>query len=80
MKYSPEETDRLLSKVEQLATRAPDFSESDMAALNDMVQAWRGWLSLGRFFKWAITGLGLLAAAVASYQVLIKAVKDWASS
>lgn len=80
MKYSKEEAERLLSKVEQMANEKPDFSESEVAALHEMLNAWRGWVSLGRGAKWLITALGLVAAAIASWSVLTKALKDWLGS
>ena len=80
MKYSKEEADRLLSKVEQLATKEPDFTDSEVQALHEMLQAWRGWVALGRGAKWVITVLGLVAAAIASWSVLTKALKEWLGS
>lgn len=76
MNYSKDDADRLLKRLEQAADRDPEFSESDMEALHEIVQAWRGWVALGRGAKWVITVLGLIAAAVASWQVLTKALKD----
>lgn len=80
MKYTPEESERLLSKVEALTERQADFSPSEIAALQEMMQAWRGWVALGRGAKWIITALGLIAAAVASWSVIARAVKDWIAS
>lgn len=77
MNYSKEETNRLLEKLERKFEAAPDFSDSDVAALHEMVQAWRGWVALGRSAKWIITALGLVAAAVASWGVLAGRIKDW---
>ncbi len=39
MQYTKDETNRLLEKLERKLEAAPDFSESDMAALHEMVQA-----------------------------------------
>ena len=80
MQYSKEETNRLLEKLERKLESAPDFTASDMAALHEMVQAWRGWVALGRSAKWIITSLGLVAAAVASWGVLAGRLKDWMQS
>ena len=80
MQYSKEETNRLLEKLERKLESAPDFTPSDMAALHEMVQAWRGWVALGRSAKWIITSLGLIAAAVASWGVLAGRLKDWMQS
>lgn len=68
-------TDALLDKVEQ-RLRTPDFSESERAALHEMVNAWRGWQQLGRAAKWLIVGLGLVATAVASFATLSAAAKQ----
>jgi hypothetical protein len=80
MKYSKEDADRLLTLVEQHLEKAPEFSSSDMAALHEMVQAWRGWVALGRGAKWLITALGLVAAAAASWGVLAGVLKEWLKS
>ena len=80
MKYTKEEADRLLTLVEQHLKSAPEFTATDMAALHEMVQAWRGWVSLGRGAKWVITVLGLIAAAVASWSVLANEIKKWLQS
>lgn len=68
-------TDALLDKLER-QLHAPDFSESERAALHEMVNAWRGWQQLGRFAKWLIVGLGLIATAVASLTTLSAAAKE----
>ena len=80
MIYTKDQTNRLLEKLERKLEAAPDFSESDIAALHEMVQAWRGWVALGRSAKWIITSLGLVAAAVASWGVLAGRLKDWMQS
>ena len=80
MIYSKDETNRLLEKLERKLEEAPDFSESDMAALHEMVQAWRGWAAMGRGAKWIITVLGLVAAAIASWAVLANTLKEWLRS
>lgn len=80
MKYPPEKTEELLAEVEKMVGKSPDFSPSDVAALHEMMQAWRGWVALGRGAKWVITVLGLIAAAVASWSVLAKALKGWLTS
>jgi hypothetical protein len=80
MNYSKQEADRLLERLERHLDKDPDFSESDRAALHEMAQAWRGWVSLGRGAKWIITVLGLIAAAVASWGVLAGVIKDWLRS
>lgn len=80
MKYTQEESESLLSKVEAMTEMRSDFTPSEMAALHEMMQAWRGWVALGRGAKWVITGLGLVAAAVASWAVIAKHVKDWLAS
>lgn len=77
MRYTKEETDRLLALVEQHMAQAPEFSSSDTAAIHEMVQAWKGWIALGRGSKWLITALGLVAAGVASWGVLTGALKGW---
>jgi hypothetical protein len=77
MSYSKQEADRLLNRLEQHLEMDPNFSESDLAALHEMTQAWRGWIALGRGAKWVIVSLGLIAAAVTSWGILASVVKDW---
>ena len=80
MNYSKDEAQRLLEKLESHLNKAPDFTSSDMAALHELVQAWKGWVALGRGAKWLITTLGLVAAAIASWAVLASTIKDWLRS
>ena len=80
MNYSKDEAQRLLEKLEAHLNKAPDFTSSDMAALHEMLQAWKGWVALGRGAKWIITTLGLIAAAIASWAVLASTIKDWLRS
>jgi hypothetical protein len=75
--YTKPQSDQLLTRLEQHLAQAPDFTLEDKAALHAMAQAWRGWIALGRASKWIITGLGLVAAAVASWSVLTGALRDW---
>lgn len=80
MRYNKEDTERLLVQLEEHLKKAPEFSSADVAALHELLQAWRGWAALGKGTKWLITVLGLLAAAIASWNVLGKAIKDWVTS
>lgn len=80
MRYTKEETDRLLALLEKHIAEAPEFSRSDNIAIHEMLQAWRGWVSLGRGAKWIITTLGLIAAAIASWGVFASSIKDWIKS
>ena len=80
MNYSKDETNRLLEKLEAHLSADPEFSSSDMMALHEMLQAWKGWVALGRGAKWIITTLGLLAAAIASWSVLASTIKEWLRS
>jgi hypothetical protein len=80
MSYTKPQSDQLLTRLEQHLAQAPDFTPEDKAALHSMAQAWRGWVALGRMGKWIITGLGLLAAAIASWGVLAGVLKDWLKS
>lgn len=80
MRYTKEEADRLLTKVEQHIAQSPDFGPEAVAEIHQMLQAWRGWVSLGRGAKWVITALGLVAAAIASWGVLTGALKNWLNS
>jgi len=77
MSYTKPQADQLLNRLEQHLQAAPDFSAEDKAALHAMAQAWRGWVALGRASKWIITGLGLIAASVASWGVLTGALRNW---
>lgn len=80
MAYSKDETNQLLEKLEEHLSKDPDFSNSDLEALREMLQAWRGWVALGRGAKWIITTLGLIAAAIASWSVLASTVREWLKS
>ena len=80
MNYSKDETNRLLEKLERHLEKDTDFSTSDMAALDEMLKAWKGWVALGRGAKWLITALGLIAAGIASWSVLASSIKDWLTS
>lgn len=80
MKYTKDQTDALLERVERLVDKAPEFSAQDLVAMHEMLQAWRGWVALGRGAKWIITTLGLVAAAIASWAVLSKTLKEWLGS
>jgi len=80
MNYTKDETNKLLEKLERSLEEAPNFTAEDVAMLHQMVNAWKGWVALGRGAKWLITVLGLVAAAVASWAVLGKAIKDWVQS
>ena len=80
MRYTKEQSDRLLALLEQHLEKDPGFSKSDQAALQEMMLAWKGWIALGRGTKWLITALGLVAAAVASWGVLSATLKGWLQS
>lgn len=74
-------TEALLRKLEAHVDAAPEFSPSELAALHHMVEAWRGWQSLGKVAKWLIVGLGLVATAATALTSLsggLKgALKSW---
>jgi hypothetical protein len=80
MNYSKEEANQLFSKLEDHLTKDPDFSASEIAELKNMVNAWKGWVAMGRGAKWIITVLGLVAAAIASWAVLANTLKEWLRS
>lgn len=66
----------LIRKVEEHICSGP-FTETEMAAFREMVQAWRGLLILGKAAKWVIVSLGLIAALVASLGAIREALRGW---
>ena len=68
-------TDDLIRKLEAHLEAAPDFSESEIGAIHEMVQAWRGFQALGRAGRWVIITLGLLAGALAAASSLSTSIK-----
>lgn len=72
-------SDDLIAKVEQHLYAADDFSETETAALREIVQAWRGLVILGKTAKWVIVSLGLVAAFVASMGAIRDALRGWLS-
>ena len=80
MRYNQQQIEDLLEKVEGLLSHDKKFSDSDLAAIDEMLKAWRAWTALGRGAKWVITALGLLAALLASMSAISKAIKDWVLS
>lgn len=71
----------LVQKLEDHIAHAPDFSPSEVAALREMVAAFRGWQTLGKAARWLIVTLGLIAGAVAAVSTLAggarAALKSW---
>lgn len=80
MDLDKEQMTALVKKAQEVLDKQPDFSESDLATLHQMLNAWKGWVALGRAARWVIVTLGMAAAAVASWSTLTKAVKAWMQS
>lgn len=72
-------TELLLQKLEKHADKAPDFSAEELIALHAMINAWRGWQFLGRFAKWLIVALGLVAGAIASWSSITSLFRNGGS-
>lgn len=68
--------DDLIRKLEAHLEAAPDFSESEISAIHEMVQAWRGVQALGKAGRWLIITLGLLAGALAAASSLSASLKE----
>ena len=50
------------------------------AELDAMIRdAFRAWLSFGRFTKWLVLGLAKLAAGIAAYEFLVGRIRSWLS-
>jgi len=76
MAYDKEAADTLLEKLEEHLKKDPDFNASELKALHQMVEAWKGWQALGRAAKWLIVTLGMIAAAVASWSTIAAGIRD----
>ena len=81
---SSEKTDHERERLLELAARLqrkvdgdPHFTPEDLATINEMLKAWRGWAALGRTMRWIIITLGLLAAGLTSWNAIVAAVKAW---
>ena len=68
-------TDDLIRKLETHIEAAPDFSDSEISAIHEMVQAWRGIQALGKASRWVIVSLGLVAGALAAASSLSTSIK-----
>lgn len=68
-------SEELIRKVEAHLEAAPDFSESEIAAVHEMVQAWRGLQSLGKASRWIIITLGLIAGALTAASAVSASIK-----
>ena len=77
MSMNKAESEALLQKVEKVADKAPEITQEELVAIRAMINAWRGWLFLGKASKWLIVSLGLLAGLVVSVNTLTSALRDW---
>lgn len=73
-RYTKEEADSTLARLEELATRK-EFNPEQLEALHDFTKFWRAIMSLRYGFKAIVAGLSLVAAGVAAVLYLIDKAK-----
>jgi hypothetical protein len=72
-----EKHDQILAKVLAKVKDDPNFSDEDLKALKEVVSAWNGWKSFGRFSKWVVYLLAALAGAITAYNSILAQVRQW---
>ena len=73
-------TDRELFALRRLIAKAevdPEFSPEEIAALCQMVEAFKGFQYLGRFAKWVVFLLAALAGGIAAWEQVTEKVRAW---
>lgn len=71
-----EEYVQVIDKVESAMECSPDFSESERAALHEVVAAWRGFVLFKKFGKWTFVALVALGTAVTSVIAAYNQLRD----
>ena len=59
------------------AAPAAGLSESDVRVLREVIAAFEGWRALGRGVRLLVVTLGLVAAAIAAWDVIAGKVRAW---
>jgi len=68
--------DELIRKLEAHIEAAPEFSASEIAAIHEMVAAWRGFQVLGKASRWIIITLGLIAGGLTAASALSSSIRS----
>ena len=59
------------------AAPAAGLSESDVRVLREVIAAFEGWRALGRGVRLLVVTLGLIAAAIAAWDVIAGKARAW---
>ena len=73
--------EREADALHRLLARAPaaGLSEADVAALREVIEAFRAWRALGRGVRFLVVALGLVAAAIAAWETIAARAREWLS-
>ena len=73
-------TDKELLALRRLIAKAetdPDFSQDDIAALQQMADAFKGFQYFGRFAKWVVFLLAAMAGGIAAWEQVTAKLRAW---
>jgi hypothetical protein len=70
----------ILDKLVARAKTDPQFTAEEEKVLKELIDAFRGWRSFGRFAKLIVITLGMLAASIAAYDAILERIRQWAST
>jgi hypothetical protein len=73
----PEPNYQVLEKLEEAVDSSSQFTPEEVALIKRLVEAYKGWLFVGKTGKFIILVLATIAGAIAAYDVIIAKVRLW---
>lgn len=71
--------DQHIDKLKELIEASKDFDDTEVRLLKKFIEAYRGWIVVGRFGKLILTFLTAIAAGVAAWDSTVQTIKSWIS-
>lgn len=73
------EQEQHIAKLKELIEASKDFDDTEIVLLKKFIEAYRGWIVVGRFGKLILAFLTAIAAGVAAWDSTVQTIKSWVS-
>lgn len=74
---SETEKSEMLNKLNQVVCHSPEFTKEETLLIRRLLEAYRGWIFVGRMGKLILLMLAIVAAGMSAYEQIIKAIKTY---
>lgn len=79
IKYPLTEADKaeFLDKLQEMVNNSNQFTPEEVQLAKKLLEAYKGWIFVGRMGKLVILGLAAVAASITAWESILGKVKVW---